>query len=826
MTFVNAVMALGAVAFVVPLAIHLLFRSRYRTMDWGAMFLLQDVVRANRRRMQWHQWILLALRCAIPILLALAMARPLISSVQSMAGKQPVSLVLMIDDSRSMSAGARSTRAIEGVLDLLDSMSRGDEVIVMPTSQLSAPVSIGSVIDAKSLVKELRFDASAMDLTATLQSAVAACRRATNPYCRIVVVSDFQENVLAVNESASMLAVIDSIGERLDQFDPRPQLDFLDVSASDEDANVMANVLVESIEADVPAVMAGHDVPIVATIRNDSDRPVTNLRANWLVDGRVFETETVEIQPRGTVSLNWRVRFDTPGGVSVGLAIEHTDAIPADNRRLHAIKVQRPIRVWLVDGEPSSEPLQSETDFLKVALSPFAFRSAEVGNRMPTRSPRQRSSERFDDATQRDVVSTKVMTSKSFVKELANVMGNDDNAGEDHPDLIVFANVARPPQMSAQKSGNPNSESDDLVTRYLTTGGHVMFFDGDLVDGAAWNESGWLPGKLEEMVDAEGGPFRIESPGARVAVWEELGSDEESLFDSVEILRRRSLTIDSKSTSVLLKSQAGEPLVTTRRIERPDITGSIGGDATGGKPNAVIDESNSQVPGGHRGGRVVQFALPCDTAWSNLPLRPVFLPMVQQLVLEMAGGDEQANVLPGTAMVIYPDRHIGGGKDDQVWQVIRPDGASQTYVTSGGNPLVYGDTHRVGAYRFGPAEDGLGPDERALNAEDVSADEERSSGELDPSVQVRVVEVPASESVLRRASPEILAECDQRLRANRYGDAEGLVAAAQRERFGTEIWRPLLWALLAVMIGEVLWQQLKVTKPANRFAGAGTGVAS
>ena len=52
MTFVNGILALGALAFSVPLVIHLLFRSRFRTVDWGAMHLLDTVVRINRRRIQ------------------------------------------------------------------------------------------------------------------------------------------------------------------------------------------------------------------------------------------------------------------------------------------------------------------------------------------------------------------------------------------------------------------------------------------------------------------------------------------------------------------------------------------------------------------------------------------------------------------------------------------------------------------------------------------------------------------------------------------------------------------------------------------------------
>ncbi len=104
MTLLNAMLALGALAFTVPLAIHLLFRSRFRTVDWGAMHLLDSVIRINRRRIQLLHLLLLLLRCLLPVLLAFCLARPVLTGFKSLPGDAPQSLVLAIDDSRSMTA--------------------------------------------------------------------------------------------------------------------------------------------------------------------------------------------------------------------------------------------------------------------------------------------------------------------------------------------------------------------------------------------------------------------------------------------------------------------------------------------------------------------------------------------------------------------------------------------------------------------------------------------------------------------------------------------------------------------------------------------------
>ena len=83
MNFINGILAFGAIAFTVPLIIHLLFKSRFKTVDWGAMHLLEDVVRVNRRRLQVSNLLLLLLRCLIPAVLAFLLARPVLTGFKT-----------------------------------------------------------------------------------------------------------------------------------------------------------------------------------------------------------------------------------------------------------------------------------------------------------------------------------------------------------------------------------------------------------------------------------------------------------------------------------------------------------------------------------------------------------------------------------------------------------------------------------------------------------------------------------------------------------------------------------------------------------------------
>src|SRR6478735_3057446 len=69
--------AAGALAMAIPIIIHILNRRRFKTITWAAMEFLLRAMRKNRRRLRFEQWLLLATRCLLVLLLGMALARPL-----------------------------------------------------------------------------------------------------------------------------------------------------------------------------------------------------------------------------------------------------------------------------------------------------------------------------------------------------------------------------------------------------------------------------------------------------------------------------------------------------------------------------------------------------------------------------------------------------------------------------------------------------------------------------------------------------------------------------------------------------------------------------
>ena len=77
MNFLHPALAWSAVgAVALPIVIHLLFRRRRVPLDWAAMELLREAIRRTNRRLRLEQWIVLALRSLAVLAAGLALAVP------------------------------------------------------------------------------------------------------------------------------------------------------------------------------------------------------------------------------------------------------------------------------------------------------------------------------------------------------------------------------------------------------------------------------------------------------------------------------------------------------------------------------------------------------------------------------------------------------------------------------------------------------------------------------------------------------------------------------------------------------------------------------
>ena len=161
MGFLHAAL-LGLLALVAaPILIHLLFRLRRERVIFGSLRFLRESLARNARRFELRELILLALRVAVIVLLALAFARPFWKAKErrpSEAGR--TDLVILLDDSLSMAwregplprfdlARAAAERRIR-------ELEPGDRVALVKLSDPLGPESLGFTANFGAALARLR----------------------------------------------------------------------------------------------------------------------------------------------------------------------------------------------------------------------------------------------------------------------------------------------------------------------------------------------------------------------------------------------------------------------------------------------------------------------------------------------------------------------------------------------------------------------------------------------------------------------------------------------------------------------------------------------
>ncbi|MCO8120738.1 BatA domain-containing protein [Stieleria sp. TO1_6] len=742
MSLLNAALAFGAFAFTIPLVIHLLFRSRFKTVDWGAMHLLDSMLRTNRRRMQVTHWLLLLLRCLIPVVLAFCMARPVWTWFRALAGDAPRTLVVALDDSRSMSAtpSGRPSRievAKQQIGDVLADLSRRDEVILVRGSRLGAVPAKMGVADALSALRKVDASGGAVSIGQLLDAARQAAEDASHSRRQILLVSDFQSN--AVDASTLELASqIETAAAAEPESDPAAGLviDLLNVGNGSADLN---NLSIDSVTVDSPVVVSRRSGVYSATIRNAFDLPANDLRLVWSIDGNPLEPRVISIEANSSVTNRLTHSIDHPGTHQITAAISRADNMLADNQRSVAVEVMQEVNVLLVDGKPANQPLAGQADFLAISLSPFAF----GGDDRP------------------DPVRAAVVSSRKFEQAFK----------EQDVRVIILADV-----------GKLTDSVKRQISDFVDDGGSLVVFDGPDVRPDLYNEP-WagshsnlrFPAKLGEVQgesrSAAGknqNQYSIDQPASFYRPWQVLSRGDENPLSDVDVSAYRKLELNVHDTSsasnavVLLRSGDGAPL-------------------------AVSEKQGA--------GTVIQFAISGNDAWTNLPLRPVFLPLIQQMVLDLAGKQTDAMIDVGQPIVLsesdWPQPIQKFETATRTTYTLQtPRGETELDPPPDGDPIRITATYSPGVYR--------------IQRRTVAVADPQHSESV---VLMRVAGVDASESLLVDVGPERLNRLAQLLGAGVFENADSLKAVDHTRSNGREIWRWLLALLLVALVAELWLQQ-------------------
>jgi hypothetical protein len=531
-------------AAALPILIHLWSRRRFREESWAAMEFLLAAMRKNARRIQLEQLLLLAVRTAILVLLALALADPqlsLLSAWTGLATGGQTHVVLVIDGSYSMDyrrdEKSRFDAARELARQLVAEGKQGDGYTLVLMGQPPRVVIAQPAFAADDVNEELdnlRLAHAGASLPATLAEVETLLAKAAEHEPRlvrkrVVFFTDLQQATWGEVATADCR-------DRLARLERTASLALVDLGEP-----ATANLAVASLEASQPIVTSRGEVTLSAEVVSFARQDMPRQAVEFLVDGQRIADERVDLPAGGRATVAASHRFDTPGEhvVEVHLA---DDGLPLDNRRWLSVPVREAVRVLAVGGRPG------ETHHVALALNPRQERGAIEVVQAPE--------------------STLVETDLSQF------------------DCVILANIGR---VSREEAG--------VLHAYLQRGGGLVVFLGDLVQPQSYNQQlagddpkrRILPAKLGDL-SAEA-QYRLNPLDYRHAIVAPFRGHETSGLLTTPIWKYIRLA-PFPEAKVALGFDGGDPALVEERIGR----GRSILFASAGSPDSLDRSTNPPTP--------------------------------------------------------------------------------------------------------------------------------------------------------------------------------------------------------------------------------------
>jgi len=473
--FANPGLLAGLAAASIPIVIHLLNRRKFREMPWAAMQFLLAAIRKNQRRVRIEQWLLLAVRTLLILLIVAAMAKPFLESFGNVIAGQRTHRVLVLDGSLSMgyTTGDKSRfdLAKDVATRLVKDSRQGDAVSLIMMGEPPRVV-IGdpspNLTEVQKEIAELTMTHGSTDLQATFEAIDRVLDVSTIPQKEVIFLTDLQSTSWR-RPPATGKDGLDRVLAKLEARRPRSVIIDLGKAGSE-------NRAVTDLKIDAPVVTAGSTPLVRAVMRNFGPSKADGVLVRLIMDGRVSSEQSVDLPVGEDVPIIFNQPFTTPGDRIVEIAMDN-DPLPLDDHRWLVVPVRESLSVLLVDGHFRSEPFQAETDYLAQALAPTEGSPGQPG------------------MIRSEVVSESQLSRRDLPAF----------------DVVALCNVA-------QFSQGEVAALED----YLKQGGGLIIFGGDQVIADNYNRllyadgKGLLPaasGPDRGRCGQEGGRLRLQSAG-------------------------------------------------------------------------------------------------------------------------------------------------------------------------------------------------------------------------------------------------------------------------------------------------------------------------
>ena len=356
MEFLNPAFLFGLAAASIPVIIHLLNLKKLQKIEFSTLAFLKELQKSKLRRIKIKQWLLLALRVLIILLLVMAFSRPTLKGVAigGTTSAAKTSVVFIIDNTISMSAvdekGSLLNQVKTAALKLANLLQQGDDAAIIFVSD-DNPDNIFSTSNVEELKKKIEQTKSS-DKRGNFQKAILNAgdilKQSNNFNKEIYILSDFQSN---------MIADATSMGDLKNLFDEKIRIYTINYSGKN-----FSNISVDKIESKSQIFEKDKFVNFSVQLTNHSNTNAENNVVSLFINGERNAQKSFSVESGKSLEINIESAIKNTGFVEVQARLEDDD-INGDNIRYLNIYVPDKIPVIIFSEE------KSDAKFINLALN-------------------------------------------------------------------------------------------------------------------------------------------------------------------------------------------------------------------------------------------------------------------------------------------------------------------------------------------------------------------------------------------------------------------------------------------------------------------------
>ena len=660
MTFGAVGFLLAAAAAAIPVVLHLINRQKAKDLPFSTLRFLRICAQKTRRRKRIHDLLLMLIRVAVLVLIALGLAKPTLEKfIPLLGGGSSSAVAIVLDNSASMGmidhGRPRFETALGSARQIMDRLKEGDQVALFLTGGPGFPEQ-GKLDrtheNVLQMLNQCRVSYERADVGVKVQQARKLLAEAEASNKQIFVLGDMQKlSWEGFEQEEQTPAPPAAEGDQQDEQDQQKGLD-IPVVLVDCNRTPKPNVALQGVELDAVVPVTGLTITATAELLNTSSVPQQRHLELYVDGAKKQSSPALQIKPRERLKHQFQFHFER-GGLHRGeVRLVGSDGSSLDDRRFFTMEVDQGIPVAIVKSRRHEIPYLDDAFYVDRALT-------------PTRSG-----------------GWAITTTTLLADELA---------GEPLSNYTVIFCVNLPA---------PQAEAAGGLRRYVADGGNLVWICGDNVQPEAYNamnqqaEGQLLPAELlgVRLPDArgDGDSWHIADLDKKHPALTHL-LEPPDLYRSVLVYKH--MRLDTKGASevrVLAKLNDGEALLVQRSVQK---------------------------------GTVTMLATSAHIGWTNFPLRPLFLPLFAQLTFDMAGTEQARHTaLAGSPLVLQFDQQIRPSVVEVIppsGATIRKSTTQQAagsgqQAAGSGQSFRYADTHDVGVYLLRLLE-GVGPTQTAFS---------------------------------------------------------------------------------------------------------------